>query len=160
MAVIFPAFWGGRYLPPPPPPRKIPGTHSCWRQSRPQGHSAAGRISSIKKSHDIVNGTRDLGRLHIPEDNNLHNHRYKNFKSALKDNFKSWVLVRWNTECKLSKVRNLHVMWYHTSDWWFHVNLSATCLRLLPSRNERMNVHLTHLHQSWHWACVRGEGYT
>jgi hypothetical protein len=25
-------------------PRKIPGTHFCWRLSRPQGHGAAGRI--------------------------------------------------------------------------------------------------------------------
>jgi hypothetical protein len=25
-------------------PRKFPGTHFCWRLSRPQGHSAAGRI--------------------------------------------------------------------------------------------------------------------
>jgi hypothetical protein len=31
-------------LTPPPPPRKIPGTHFCWRLSRPQGHNAAGRI--------------------------------------------------------------------------------------------------------------------
>jgi hypothetical protein len=29
---------------PPLPPENIPGTHFCWRLSRPQGHSAAGRI--------------------------------------------------------------------------------------------------------------------
>jgi hypothetical protein len=29
---------------PPPRPGTIPGTHVCWRLSRPQGHSAAGRI--------------------------------------------------------------------------------------------------------------------
>jgi len=29
---------------PPLPPGNIPGTHFCWRLSRPQGHSAAGRI--------------------------------------------------------------------------------------------------------------------
>jgi hypothetical protein len=29
---------------PPFTPRKIPGTHFCYRMSRPQGHSAAGRI--------------------------------------------------------------------------------------------------------------------
>jgi len=28
------------------PPGNIPGTHFCWRLSRPQGHSAAGRIMS------------------------------------------------------------------------------------------------------------------
>jgi hypothetical protein len=32
---------------PSPPPLKIPGTHFSWRLSRPQGHSAAGRIRSI-----------------------------------------------------------------------------------------------------------------
>jgi hypothetical protein len=25
-------------------PRKIPGTHFCWRLSRPQGHNATGKI--------------------------------------------------------------------------------------------------------------------
>jgi hypothetical protein len=35
---------------PPFTPRKIPGTHFCSRLSRPQGHSAAGKIGSIKKS--------------------------------------------------------------------------------------------------------------
>jgi hypothetical protein len=46
---------------PPFTPRKIPGTHFCWRLSRPQGHSAAGRIRSIEKSNDLIgNQTRDL----------------------------------------------------------------------------------------------------
>jgi hypothetical protein len=35
---------------PPLPLRIIPGTHFRWRLSRPQGHSAAGRIMSMKKS--------------------------------------------------------------------------------------------------------------
>jgi hypothetical protein len=30
------------------PPEIIPSTHSCWRLSQPQGHSAAGRIMSMK----------------------------------------------------------------------------------------------------------------
>ena len=29
---------------PPLPPGNTPGTHFCWRLSRPQGHSAIGRI--------------------------------------------------------------------------------------------------------------------
>jgi len=29
---------------PPLPPENAPGTHLCWRLSRPQGHSAIGRI--------------------------------------------------------------------------------------------------------------------
>jgi hypothetical protein len=33
---------------PPLPPGNIPGTHFCYRLSRPQGHSAAGRIMSMK----------------------------------------------------------------------------------------------------------------
>ena len=31
---------------PPLPPGNAPGTHFCWRLSRPQGHSAIGRILS------------------------------------------------------------------------------------------------------------------
>jgi hypothetical protein len=46
---------------PPFTPRKIPGTHFCWRLSRPQGHRAAGRIRSIEKSNDLIrNRTRDV----------------------------------------------------------------------------------------------------
>jgi hypothetical protein len=42
-------------------PRKIPGTHFCERLSRPHGHSAAGRIRSIKKSNDLIgNRIHDL----------------------------------------------------------------------------------------------------
>jgi hypothetical protein len=42
-------------------PRKIPGTHFCYRLTRPQGHSKAGRIRSIEKSNDLIGDrTRDL----------------------------------------------------------------------------------------------------
>ena len=43
------------------PPGNIPGTHFCQRPGQPQGHSAAGRIKSMKNSNDnIGNRTRDL----------------------------------------------------------------------------------------------------
>ena len=43
------------------PPGNIPGTHFCYRLSRPQGHSAAGRIMSMKNCNDTIgNRTRDL----------------------------------------------------------------------------------------------------
>jgi hypothetical protein len=46
---------------PPLPPRNIPGTHFCWRLSWPQGHSAVGRIMSIKNFNDTIgNWSRDL----------------------------------------------------------------------------------------------------
>jgi hypothetical protein len=46
---------------PPLPPGNIPGTHFCWRLSRPQSHSAAGRVISMKNSSDTIrNRTRDL----------------------------------------------------------------------------------------------------
>jgi hypothetical protein len=42
-------------------PRKIPGTHFCYRLSRPQSHSAPGRIKSTEKSNYLVgNRSRDL----------------------------------------------------------------------------------------------------
>jgi hypothetical protein len=50
----------------PPPPRKIPGTHLCQRLSRPQDHSAAGRIRLIEKSNDLIgNRTRDLPACNV-----------------------------------------------------------------------------------------------
>jgi hypothetical protein len=45
---------------PPFTPRKIPGTHFCYRQSRPQGHIAAGRIRSVEKIHLIWTRNRDF----------------------------------------------------------------------------------------------------
>ena len=42
-------------------PGNIPGIHFCCCCSQPQGHSAAGRVKSMKSSHNpIRNRTRDL----------------------------------------------------------------------------------------------------
>ena len=38
----------------PLPPGNTPGTHLCWRLSRPQGHSVIGRIMSMKNSNDTI----------------------------------------------------------------------------------------------------------
>jgi hypothetical protein len=56
---------GGRVVCPthwlPLPPGNIPGTHFCQRLSRSQGHSATGRIKSMKKSSDTIGSrTHDL----------------------------------------------------------------------------------------------------
>ena len=50
------------------PPGNIPGTHLCQRQSRPQDHSAAGRMS-MKNSNDTIGSrTRDLtARSAVPQ---------------------------------------------------------------------------------------------
>jgi hypothetical protein len=43
------------------PPGNIHSTHLCYWLSQPQGHSAAGRIMSMKKPNDTIgNRTRDL----------------------------------------------------------------------------------------------------
>jgi len=43
------------------PPENIPGTHFCWRLNRPQCHSVAGMIMSMKNSNDTIGDrTRDL----------------------------------------------------------------------------------------------------
>ena len=57
---MFSALRTGRLY--PPPPGDIPGTNFCQRVSRPQGHSAAGRmIMSMTYSNDTIwNRTRDL----------------------------------------------------------------------------------------------------
>ena len=42
------------------PPGNIPGTHLRYRLIQPQGHSAVGRIMSMKNSNDTIgNRTRD-----------------------------------------------------------------------------------------------------
>ena len=46
---------------PPLPAGNTPGTHFCYRLSRPQSHSATGRIMSLKNSNNnIGNRTRHL----------------------------------------------------------------------------------------------------
>jgi hypothetical protein len=46
---------------PPLPSGNIPGSHSCYRLGRPQGHRAPGRIKSTKNCSDAMgNQTRDL----------------------------------------------------------------------------------------------------
>ena len=49
------------HRPPLPPQINIAGTHFCHSLSRAKGHSAAGRITSMKNCNDITgNRTRDL----------------------------------------------------------------------------------------------------
>jgi hypothetical protein len=46
---------------PPLPPVNTPGTHFFYSLGQPQGHSATGRIMSLKNSNDTIgNRTRDL----------------------------------------------------------------------------------------------------
>ena len=46
---------------PPLLPGNIPGIHFSYRLSRPQDHSATGRIMSLKNSNETIgNRTRDL----------------------------------------------------------------------------------------------------
>jgi hypothetical protein len=56
MAVRLSALRVGHHL----PHRKIPGTRFCYRLSRPQGHSAAGRIRWTEKIHLIGTRSRNL----------------------------------------------------------------------------------------------------
>ena len=57
MVIRLSALRTGRFL----PPGNTPGTHFCYRLSRPQGHSAIGRIISMKNSNDTIwNRTSDL----------------------------------------------------------------------------------------------------
>jgi hypothetical protein len=46
---------------PPLPPGNTPGTHFCWRLSRPQGHSATGRIMSMKNNQMVMFRERMAG---------------------------------------------------------------------------------------------------
>jgi len=52
------------------PPGNIPGTHFYQRLSRPQGHSVAGRIMSMKKSNNSGDRNRDLPACSAVQDIN------------------------------------------------------------------------------------------
>jgi len=58
-------------------PGNTPGTHFRYRLSRPQGHSAIGRIMSMKKSNDTIwNRTRALPICNtVPEPLSYHGPR-------------------------------------------------------------------------------------
>jgi hypothetical protein len=57
MAVRLSALSTGRPL----PPRKIPGTHFCWRLSRPQAIVRLEGLGQLKKSNEFIGiRTRDL----------------------------------------------------------------------------------------------------
>jgi len=45
------------------PPGNTTGTHFCYRMSRPQGHSATGRIMSLKNSNDTINNRLETPNL-------------------------------------------------------------------------------------------------
>jgi hypothetical protein len=51
---------------PPLPPGNTPGTHFCYRLSRPKGHSKAGRSRSLKNSNDTNGCTLQKRQEDIP----------------------------------------------------------------------------------------------
>ena len=75
---------------PPLPPGNIPGTHFCWRLSRPQGHSAAGRIMLMKKSSDTIgNRTLDLPACNaVPQATALRRDPVREWS----DVFSAWII--------------------------------------------------------------------
>jgi hypothetical protein len=104
---------------------KFPGTHFCWRLSRPQGYNAAGRVRSIKKSNDhIGNQTRDLPACSIvlqpttlPRSPLIGDIRYINSDIFIRKRFKSifvcvivWRLTkretRYSCGCCITKFRS------------------------------------------------------
>jgi hypothetical protein len=98
------------------PPRKIPGTHFCYRLSRPQGHSAVGRIRWIEKSNDIGNRTRDLQACSIvPQPATLPRAPMYTVYTAC---FKT------NTAFYPQSICVFHMVLTINSDWWVSVSQS------------------------------------
>jgi hypothetical protein len=64
------------------PPGNIPGTHFCYRLSQLQGHSAIGRIISMKNSSDTV-GNRTLPACNAVSQTTAPPHCHTNQGSAL-----------------------------------------------------------------------------
>jgi len=42
------------------PPRNIPGTHFCQRLSRPQSHTVAGKVKSMKNPNDLIGNLQNI----------------------------------------------------------------------------------------------------
>ena len=68
------------------PPGNIPGIHFCWRLSRPQRHSEAERIMSVKNSNDTIgNRTRYLPAFSaVPQPTALPRVSFLDYKDSLK----------------------------------------------------------------------------
>jgi hypothetical protein len=73
---------------PPPPPRYTPGTHFCLRLSWHQGHTAAGRIMSMKSSNDP-------NRKSNPRPCRLYSSASTNCVSAYLHNFVCIIIKNW-----------------------------------------------------------------
>jgi hypothetical protein len=74
-------------------PENIPGTHFCKRLSQPKGHSAAGRIMSMKNSNDTIgNRTRDLPACSaVPTDLTIMNSTFRPGTASSLWDRKNWV---------------------------------------------------------------------
>jgi hypothetical protein len=74
------------------PQESIPGTHFCYRLSRPQGHNATGRLKSLKNSSDSIgNRTRDLPAWSVlPQPNALPRTPRLDAKIILKRNLQKY----------------------------------------------------------------------
>jgi len=68
----------------------IPGTHFCWRLSRPHGNSAAGRIMLVKKFSDTIgNRTLDLPACNaVPQATALRRDPVREWS----DVFSAWII--------------------------------------------------------------------
>jgi len=99
---------------PPLPPGNIAGIHFCYRLVRPQDHSAAERIKSIKNSNGTIrNRTRNL----LAQCLNQLQHRVPHFITGR--GVKIWVrrVTAVYGVCKTSEV-TVYVV--RTLLWWRH----------------------------------------
>ena len=96
------------------PPWNIPGTHFCYRLSQPKGHSAAGRIVSMKNSNDTLgNRTHDLPACSAVPQLNVPPHAPNISGRCMK--YEYGTLIEWyelgkptNWETKLSQYHSVH----------------------------------------------------
>jgi hypothetical protein len=124
-------------LRPPFTPRKIPDTHFCYKLSRPQRHSTAGRIRWTENSNDLIrNQTRNLPACSIvlqptrllcaPWNKSGELNKYHDNYSTCCSSFGNAMKFKW---CKLSHWhdiliklqhapnRNSTVYWHKTKPW-------------------------------------------
>jgi hypothetical protein len=133
-------------------PRNIPGTLFCWRLTGLQGHSAAGRIRSIKNPNVLTgNWTLDLPTCSVVPQAPMLPRALPLTGNFLKcerpkNKHMKWVWEsRYNSMCaeKMVKSSNKHIISIKTKagiDWPLKYNSYKTCTDLSKTLN--------HLHVS------------
>jgi len=154
---------GGKVVRPthrlPLPPGYIPSIHFCYRLSQPQGHSAAGRIMSMKNSnYTIRNWTHDLpvcsavpqptatpctpATFTVVHVNTRSNAMYWEHRPALQESV--WLTWIWETGAREVHTIMLNDL-FHITRIRAYLSMYASMLLQIATLRERFITYITHI---------------